>query len=558
MATRQELENALIAADTAGDTQAAQLFANEINALTQPTDFSIPTEKTLRTSSVKEQPITRSYADELKRQLGLTARYLTEGTVGTADFLATPVRALQNAIMPSNLQAQPLSQVLTRNLPQPETMLEKTIAGPSRALVSTGTGMALAGAPIAKGIPFTPTETLTTRLPISPTTQTGKTIQEALISNAPTQASASISGGLGQAVAEQMGGGVIAQTLAGLGSGIVGGMAVRPQSPTKPILSTKENTIKQSINAGYAIPPSQAGGTKWQKFQESIGGKPKTEQEAQFKNQTITNNLVKKYLGLSESDNLGTDAIQAVKELHNPTYEKVSKLPEIKTTTSEKVFDSFGMPKGTQSTTKVILPSGKQLLDDLKQSRADSKGYWDFWKRTGDPATLKQAIKLDSESSLLENKLEQLAKIHKQPELINELKNARRELAKAHTVNKAMNPATGDISANIFSNMLGKVPLTGEAKTIANYAKAFPKIARVPTTGEPTPFTLLDTALAAHGFGSSNVPETVLPLLRYPARWNILREGTQKAIANQQGKPTINQPYVPYGGLLNIDNQGQQ
>jgi dTDP-glucose 4,6-dehydratase len=33
MATRQELENALIAADAAGDTEAAQLFANEIKAL---------------------------------------------------------------------------------------------------------------------------------------------------------------------------------------------------------------------------------------------------------------------------------------------------------------------------------------------------------------------------------------------------------------------------------------------------------------------------------------------------------------------------------------------
>lgn len=501
----------------------------------QPTDFSIPTEKALRTSSVKEQPITRSYADELKRQLGLTARYLTEGTVGTADFLATPVRALGNAILPENLQARPLAPALTRNLPQPETMLEKTVAGPSRALASVGTGMGIAGA-------------------IKPISQLGQAIQQALVSNAPTQASAGIGAGLGQTTAEQMGGGVVAQTIASLAGGLGGGMAVPTKGTTNIIPTTKENTIKQSIDAGYAIPPSQAGGTRWQKFQEFIGGKPKTEQEAQFKNQTITNNLVKKYLGLSESDNLGTDAIQAVKELHNPTYEKVSKLPEIKTTTSEKVFDSFGLPKGTQSTTKVILPSGQQLLDDLKQIRADSKGYWDFWKRTGDPATLKQAIKLDNEASLLENKLEQLAKIHKQPELINELKNARRELAKAHTVNKAMNPATGDISANIFSSMLGKVPLTGEAKTIANYAKAFPKIARVPTTGEPTPFTLLDTALAAHGFGSGNVPETVLPLLRYPARWNILREGTQKAIANQQGKPTINQPYVPYGGLLNIDN----
>ncbi len=62
-----------------------------------------------------------SVGDRLKRQLGLTGRYLTEGVVGTGDILTSPIRALQNAIMPSNLQARPLAEVLTRNLPQPET-----------------------------------------------------------------------------------------------------------------------------------------------------------------------------------------------------------------------------------------------------------------------------------------------------------------------------------------------------------------------------------------------------------------------------------------------------
>lgn len=496
-----------------------------------PIDFSIPTERALRTSSVKEQPITRSYADELKRQLGLTARYLTEGTVGTADFLATPVRALQNAIMPSNLQAQPLSQVLTRNLPQPETTLEKTVAGPSRALVSTATGMGLAGA-------------------VKPVSQVGQGIKEALVSNAPTQASASIGGGLGQTAAEQMGGGLIAQTLASLVGGYGGAKAIPAKPTVEPNLTTKQQTVKQSIESGYVVPPSQAEGTRWQKFQEALGGKPKTEQEAQFKNQQTTNKLAKQYIGLSETDNLGTDAIQAVKDKYNPVYERVSELPSITKKTSQKVYDSFGMPKGTQSSTETVLPSGKQLLDELKDVRAESKSYWDFWKRNGDPKAQKTAIKFDEQASQLEAKLEQLAKYHKQPELINELRDARREIAKAHTVNKAMNPATGDISANVFKSMLGKVPLTGEAKKIADFAGLGP-ISRVPIRGEPTSFTLLDTALALHGAGSGNVSETVLPFLRYPARWNILRPGAQQSLIKQQTKIEP-QFTLPYGGLLNI------
>ena len=38
--------------------------------------------------------------DRLQRQLGLTARYLTEGIVGTGDILTSPIRALGSAILP--------------------------------------------------------------------------------------------------------------------------------------------------------------------------------------------------------------------------------------------------------------------------------------------------------------------------------------------------------------------------------------------------------------------------------------------------------------------------
>lgn len=74
MATRQELESALIAADAAGDTQAAQLFANEINALNEPIDFSIPTEKALRTSSVKT-PTKPSFQDILAGNFPAAKQY---------------------------------------------------------------------------------------------------------------------------------------------------------------------------------------------------------------------------------------------------------------------------------------------------------------------------------------------------------------------------------------------------------------------------------------------------------------------------------------------------
>ena len=474
-----------------------------------------------------------TFLEKAQRQLGLTGRYLTEGIVGTGDVLATPVRALQNAIMPESLQARPLSEVLTRNLPRPETGTERIVGDISRSLVSTATPMGIAGA-------------------LKPVSTTGQLVQQALTSNAPSQAASAIGGGLGVGGAREMGFGTIGQTVGGLAGGVAGGMAFAPK-PTESLAYTpKEKTIKQSIEAGYQIPPSQAKGSGLQKFLETIGGKPKTEQDAQFHNQEITNKLAKKYIGLSESDNLGTDAIQAVKEKYNPVYEQVSKLPSITQTEKQLVPDALGVPK--EKIVENIIPSGRQLLDDLKQTRADSKGYWDFWKRTGDPAAQKQALEFDAKSTQLESKLEELAKYHKKPELMDELRNARRELAKAHTVNKAMNPATGDISANVFKSMLGKAPLTGEAKTIADFASGFGKVAKMPTAGEPTNFSILDAAMAFHGVGTGNAPETLFPLLRKPARMLALRKGAQQSLMEGQGK-TQAPSVIPYGGLLDILNR---
>ena len=525
-----------------------------------PIDFSIPTEKALRTSSVKEQPITRSYADELKRQLGLTARYLTEGTVGTADFLATPVRALQNAIMPSNLQARPLSEVLTRNLPQPETMLEKTVAGPSRALVSTGTSMALAGAPIAKGIPFTPTETLTTRLPISPTTQTGKTIQEALISNAPTQASASIGGGLGQAVAEQMGGGIIAQTLAGLGSGIVGAKFVKPKaiglSNEQLQNARRDETLKLGRDAGYVALPSDVGGSKIARTLEGISGKLKAEELASSKNQKVTNNLTRKYLDLPEDTPLTLETLENARESVYPAYDAIRNTGSI-SLGNQNPFSNIvtGVNKvaGGKNALMQNVPDSYVIDADteiqrLRELRSDGNAYL----RSGtniqkpNPKEVLRGKRYLAEAEKLEKTIESHVTKLGQPELIEQFRDARRYIAKTFTVQKALNSELGSIDARKIAKDLGKgAPITDELSIVGKYATAFPKVNKT-VTDTPTPFTVLDF----FGGGLGGVPGMLLGPTRAATRYGLMSEPGQNMFANPQYTPRT-APFVPYQGLLN-------
>ena len=144
--------------------------------------------------------------ERLKRQVGLTGRYLTEA----ADVLASPIRGALNLVLPESLQAKPLTQTYAQNLPTPSTGLERMVAGPSRALAST-LGTAGLGT-LAR-----------------PTSQLGQTIQQAFTANAPTQFAAATGGGLGQAATQELGGGAVAQTLAGLGGGLAGAGLVRPK-----------------------------------------------------------------------------------------------------------------------------------------------------------------------------------------------------------------------------------------------------------------------------------------------------------------------------------------
>ena len=108
MADRKQLEDALIAAHEAGDTEAAELFANEIKSLTPQR--------------------TRTWPEQIKRDAGLVARSGINAVAAlpmmAADF-GVAVRNLlpnQNYELPSSMFQRGLTDV---GFPEPETALEK-------------------------------------------------------------------------------------------------------------------------------------------------------------------------------------------------------------------------------------------------------------------------------------------------------------------------------------------------------------------------------------------------------------------------------------------------
>jgi len=492
----------------------------------------------------------RSNIDELKRQLGLTSRYLTEGIVGTADFLATPVRQGLNAILPENLQAKPVAEVLTRNLPQPENTKERLVADVSRTLVSTGTGMGLAKA-------------------AKPVTEIGKAIKESIISNAPTQAASAIGGGLGTGTAREMGGGVVGQTVGGLVGSLTGAGLVKPQAvgPSTQQLqnATRDETLKIGREAGYVALPTDVGGRKTGRFLEGVSGKFKTEELASARNQQVTNNLTKKYLGLPEDAPLTSEVLENARTSVYPAYEAIAETGTI-TLGNKNPFSNIvtgvnkvagGKNALMQDVPDTYTMDAATAIQKLKELRSDGSAYL----RSGtnimkpNPKEVARGNRYLSEADKLEKAIENHVIKLGQPELINQFRDARKYIAKTFTVEKALNPQTGTIDAKKIAKQLDQgVPITDELALVGKYAQAFPKATKV-VAEAPAPFSVLDIYGAGAGAGvdiMTGVPAlSLLAPGRLGARYGLMTPQGQRMFATPQYTPkTV--PFVPYQGLLNI------
>lgn len=116
-------------------------------------------------------------------------------------------------------------------------------------------------------------------------------------------------------------------------------------------------------------------------------------------------------------------------------------------------------------------------VEKLKDLRYESKGYWQFFNRSGDPKARTAAKAYDSAAEQLEQFIERSAQNAGKGDLVPALREARKEIAKAHQISKALNDATGNVNARALAK---EKYLTGDLKTVADFAKAFPKVAQSP------------------------------------------------------------------------------
>jgi hypothetical protein len=559
MATYQELMDAARNAHSAGDSEGAarlvQMASSAQQETKKPIDFSIPTPEALSTSSVKEQPITRSYGEEAGRQAGLTGRYLTEGALGGVDAAANLVRKGLNVALPKNMQINQMSLAdkITSglNLPQPENQLERMVAAPSRALVGTATGGAIAKAS-------------------QPVSQVGNIIKEALTSNMPSQAAASVGSGFGSQIAQEAGGGMWSQLLGSLIGGGVGTMAVKPVATTQSVQQmqnvNKDTLLNKAQKEGYIALPSDVGAGKGAKALETISGKFKSEELASAKNQNVSNNLTRKYLGLPESAPINVDTLDNIRSSMSPAYEAVKQTGTInlgeKNPFSKLVENVQFAQGGKNALMGEVKPNyainSSDAVEQIKQLRATGDAYYKSGTNIQKPNPVELALgrQYIAEANKLENILENHVSQIGQPELIQNLKNARKEIAKTYTVQNAL-VGENVIDYRKIGKLIDKKPITGELELAARFAKEFPRVNK-PVAYQPTAFTLPDVYGTAIGGAldlMTGVPlATALPAARVGGRYLMESAPFQQRYVRPQ-YPSNAMKVLPYASLLDITNQ---
>lgn len=232
-----------------------------------------------------------------------------------------------------------------------------------------------------------------------------------------------------------------------------GGRALLNKATQKGAQAAATNSVKDATTAaarseGYVLPPAQSNPTILNRVLSGLGGKASIEQRASVANQEVTNNLSRKAIGLPGKGPIAPGELDAVKAPVLQIYKDA----------------------------KALGPDVEDAVDLWRQANFDAQAYAKFYARTADPAAQKAAQKAASEASGWHQFIEQRAIASGRPDLAQALSQARVQLGKIGTVERAVNESTGNVSARELGKRVaaGK-PTTGELAEIGRTANAYPK-----------------------------------------------------------------------------------
>lgn len=326
---------------------------------------------------------------------------------------------------------------------------------------------------------------------------------------------------------------LVAKTL-----GAAGDVVGRTLNKSAPVSPQKLDAAKRGLEAGYVLPPSAVKPTLKNQVLESISGKQATEQIASVRNAEQNQRLVRQALGVADDAPLNQGTLKAVRDEAGKVYKEVASLPKLPPQSGSSIANIPPKPG--------IDP--KAMVEQLKQARNDAQTWFKSYNASANPEHLAKARAADALSKQLESGLESYAQTLGRGDLIPALREARTQIAKTYTVERALNQATGNIEPQVFARLYQKgKPLSGGLEKIGEFASAFPTVAKnADKIGSPAVHNLkagLASVLSGGGAlaaGPVGLAAGAIPFIAPPvARSIMFSPAAQRGLLEASSDPVV-------------------
>ena len=459
MASREQLENALRAADAAGNTDDARILAGELKRLSQPEA------KASTMPPPIEEPSTGGFiggnlAKGVAGLLGIPMDVAGDiANLGIAGY-GTTKGLMGGKNLPELLPPFPGGSESITNL-----MRKGGMIGPSAEPESTGGRYAAAA------------------LQAAPSLLAGRPNLRQL----PRALTGAVTSGVGG----QLGADIAPEGYEAVGAQ-VGAMAPGAKrfmhAPTTGETATKERQAQRFAQAkelGLPVPPREMKADKpQQKIQDAINKELGRKEGDEISRQTLDPYIADKYQTgyvpvINEPALNGMITVdpkspfkQAVQNIAREERALRQEFPNsVKDVGLQNMLVDFIKPSySTQGAMSMI----KRLREGARNNFSE-----------GGDDKIRTALVQKKLAGALEDLVEEnLTRVGK-PELVKNFRDSRKQMAQAFATIDALDPRTGKVNPAVYSKMLTEgEPLTGDFKTIAQVSQAFPTAAKEPRMSE--------------------------------------------------------------------------
>lgn len=338
------------------------------------------------------------------------------------------------------------------------------------------------------------------------------------------------------------------------GQMIAGSKLPAPQAAQQAPANFSQQTMRQmalqkAAQEGYVVPPSTVNPSTTNKVLESIAGKVATEQDASLRNQTITDALMKRSVGLDDAVQMSEDVLPGIRGEAGKAYQALRSAGSMAADAQYgKALDAITAKY--QGAAKAFPELARDdvvtAVESVRKSSFDADSAIDAISILRDKSSTAYAQgnkalgKAYREiSGALEGAIERnlASRGGDAAKMLGEFRQARQLIAKTYTAEKALNQSAGSFNASKLATELAKgKPVSGEAKKVAEFAQAFPKAARLVLDSGSVRNT--DVILGAGTAALSREPTYLLyPFARQAVRNALLSEPGQRVLTTPGLQP---------------------